>query len=58
MQAVDVSQSWSRPAPGEGAGPDAAGAGGRYAVQALAWSSLSSPVPLAAPARAEFAVAP
>lgn len=58
MQAVDVSQSWSRPAPGGGAGPDAAGAGGRYAVQALAWSSLSSPVPLADPARAEFAVGP
>lgn len=58
MQAVDVSQSWDHPAPGGGAGPDAAGAGGRYAVQALAWSSLSSPVPLAAPARAEFAVGP
>ena len=55
MQAVDVSQSWDPPAHGEGGGRDA---GGRYAVQALAWSSLSSPVPLAAPARAEFAVGP
>ena len=58
MQAVDVSQSWAHPTPGGGGGPDAAGAGGRYAVQALAWSSLSSPVPLAAPVRAEFAVGP
>lgn len=57
MQAVDVSQSWSRPAPGGGGGPDGGG-GGRYAVQALAWSSLSSPVPLADPVRAEFAVGP
>ena len=56
MQAVAVSQSWDPPAPGEGGGHDLDAAAGRYAVQALAWSSLSSPVPLAAPVRAEFAV--
>ena len=60
MQAVAVSQSWDPPARGEGGGQDPAdaAAAGRYAVQALAWSSLSSPVPLAAPVRAEFAVGP
>lgn len=55
MQAVDVSQTWDYPAPPAGGGQDAAG---RYAVQAFAWSSLSSPVPLAAPERAEFSVGP
>lgn len=56
MQAVDVSQSWDHRAPGAaGGGQQAAG---RYAVQAFAWSSLSSPVPLAAPERAEFSIGP
>ncbi len=55
MQAVDVSQTWDYPAPPAGGGQHAAG---RYAVQAFAWSSLSSPVPLAAPERAEFSVGP
>lgn len=58
LQAVDVSQSWAPPAPGGGGGGQGPSAAGRYAVQALAWSSLSSPIPLAAPASAEFAVGP
>lgn len=53
MQAVDVSQTWDPPAQGAGGGQDGAG---RYAVESFAWSSLSSPVPLAAPERAEFSV--
>ena len=56
MQAVDVSQSWDHQAPGAaGGGQQAAG---RYAVQSFAWSSLSSPVPLSAPERAEFYIGP
>ena len=56
MQAVDVSQSWDHQAPGAAGGGQPAA--GRYAVQSFAWSSLSSPVPLAAPERAEFSIGP
>ena len=44
--------------PGAGAAGGGQQAAGRYAVQSFAWISLSQPVPLAAPERAEFSIGP